>query len=360
MTSTFFGHGGAGGIDCLGSLTLWSSVVAANHGGSTPGNTVFAGAGGLHVRSLPGLFACSATPDVRVDGATFTGNTGGSAYSSFAAGPGAMLVDSTCAKLDATALIAFGNTGGAGTTGGQAANEILAVAQPLFPAQGSVSVAYSDVAGGFIGAGNIDQDPLFVDVTLGDYHLQPCSPCVDTAAAPSNPPLTAPLIDVDGGPRSTGARPDIGADELDPVVARLVGSCEDLELLSVVNGAGNPFALVKSAAAGSTILTYFHSPAAGFAGAVPVLAAQLFVSSLPPASPSAFPAVHLDLGAIVVFDGFMPGGPFVLGPGGLVRAVTLPGVALAGFTARFQGFALAPFAANGIFAATHAHDFVLR
>ncbi|UCC21809.1 MAG: right-handed parallel beta-helix repeat-containing protein [Planctomycetota bacterium] len=37
---------------------------------------------------------------------------------------------------------------------------------------GSASVSYSDVQGGYIGIGNIDADPCFVDPCNGDYHLQ--------------------------------------------------------------------------------------------------------------------------------------------------------------------------------------------
>jgi hypothetical protein len=37
---------------------------------------------------------------------------------------------------------------------------------------GSPDVTYSDVQSGFVGIGNIDVDPLFVDAALGDYHLQ--------------------------------------------------------------------------------------------------------------------------------------------------------------------------------------------
>ncbi len=59
---------------------------------------------------------------------------------------------------------------------------------------GTVTVSYSDVAGGedgvsvdgvgtlIWGAGNIDEDPLFVtDPTCGDYFLSPGSPCIDAA-----------------------------------------------------------------------------------------------------------------------------------------------------------------------------------
>ncbi|MHC5097964.1 MAG: choice-of-anchor Q domain-containing protein, partial [Planctomycetota bacterium] len=44
------------------------------------------------------------------------------------------------------------------------------------------SVSYSDVKGGWSGAGgnNIDVDPNFVDPVAGDFRLRANSPCVDT------------------------------------------------------------------------------------------------------------------------------------------------------------------------------------
>ena len=41
-------------------------------------------------------------------------------------------------------------------------------------------VTYSDIGGGWLGQGNIDEEPLFVSGPLGDYYLQQGdSPCVD-------------------------------------------------------------------------------------------------------------------------------------------------------------------------------------
>ncbi len=93
-----------------------------------------------------------------------------------------------------------------------------------------VTATYSNVRGGWPGEGNIDADPCFVapghwerngtpddpndDAWVdGDYHLLPNSPCIDAG----DPNLVAdpnkPESDIYGGPRFTGARIDIGADE---------------------------------------------------------------------------------------------------------------------------------------------------
>ena len=70
---------------------------------------------------------------------------------------------------------------------------------------GTVTVSYSDVAGGEVGvsigtggtliwgAGNIDEDPLFVDRPNGDYRLTPASPCIDTGHPAFVPPPCADL-----------------------------------------------------------------------------------------------------------------------------------------------------------------------
>jgi hypothetical protein len=70
-------------------------------------------------------------------------------------------------------------------------------------------VTYSDVQGGWEGVGNIDEEPQFVSST--DLHLLPASPCIDAgdpnyAAGPNE-------TDLDGNPRVTGGRIDMGAYE---------------------------------------------------------------------------------------------------------------------------------------------------
>jgi len=44
---------------------------------------------------------------------------------------------------------------------------------------GSADVTYCNIEGGYSGEGNIDEDPLFIDPSNGDYHLQLISPCID-------------------------------------------------------------------------------------------------------------------------------------------------------------------------------------
>ena len=84
----------------------------------------------------------------------------------------------------------------------------------------SVDATYSLIEGGHPGTGNIDADPLFVDLSSGDIHLSAGSPCIDAGTDDE-----APLLDYEGDARwddpatpNTGVGAidyiDIGADEL--------------------------------------------------------------------------------------------------------------------------------------------------
>lgn len=80
-------------------------------------------------------------------------------------------------------------------------------------------IAFCDIQGGYTGTGNIDADPLFADASVGDYHLQPGSPCIDTA---DNTAVTDPndldglLRIVDGNCDGTPTV-DMGAYEFNPL-----------------------------------------------------------------------------------------------------------------------------------------------
>ena len=57
---------------------------------------------------------------------------------------------------------------------------------------GDVSFTYSCVEDGMTGSGNIADDPLFMDPSSGDFHLQDGSPCIDTGdpGSPLDPDST--------------------------------------------------------------------------------------------------------------------------------------------------------------------------
>jgi hypothetical protein len=77
---------------------------------------------------------------------------------------------------------------------------------------GSASVAYTDVAGGWAGIGNLDLDPEFVGSGPEPYALAELSPCIDTAS-PDTTGLDLPDLDLAGNPRIANGRVDMGAFE---------------------------------------------------------------------------------------------------------------------------------------------------
>ncbi|MCZ6652153.1 MAG: right-handed parallel beta-helix repeat-containing protein [Planctomycetota bacterium] len=63
----------------------------------------------------------------------------------------------------------------------------------------TTTASYSDISGGFPGAGNIDADPMFLDPDNGDFRLSSGSPCID---AGDNTAVPVDITtDLDGHPR---------------------------------------------------------------------------------------------------------------------------------------------------------------
>jgi parallel beta-helix repeat protein len=97
-----------------------------------------------------------------------------------------------------------------GNSAGGSPNEISAA---------TIDITYSDIEEGWTGTGNIDSDPLFVDLGYGDFHLQSGSPCINVGNNSAVPPgLTT---DFEGDERifDTGTV-EMGADEHAPTVLR--------------------------------------------------------------------------------------------------------------------------------------------
>ncbi|MCU7549933.1 T9SS type A sorting domain-containing protein [Chitinophagaceae bacterium LB-8] len=83
---------------------------------------------------------------------------------------------------------------------------------------GNAVVTYSIVQGGFTGTGNLDQDPLFVDATNGDLHLQAGSPAIDAGLTSAN----TTTVDLEGKPRVVNGIIDMGAYEFQVTAAPVV------------------------------------------------------------------------------------------------------------------------------------------
>jgi hypothetical protein len=90
------------------------------------------------------------------------------------------------------------------------------VVNPFQGAPNLLYVALSNVAGWPTSpSGNIDADPMWVNPAVGDYRLQPGSPCVDSAGLASYAPGFPQSYDYLGSLRTQHAQADMGADEFD-------------------------------------------------------------------------------------------------------------------------------------------------
>ncbi|MCK4311221.1 MAG: T9SS type A sorting domain-containing protein, partial [Candidatus Cloacimonetes bacterium] len=82
----------------------------------------------------------------------------------------------------------------------------------------SIDVVYSDIQGGWVGEGNIDEDPYFINPAIGLFTLSMYSPCIGAGIDEIEINGTwyyAPLFDIEGNPRPdpAGSMPDMGAYE---------------------------------------------------------------------------------------------------------------------------------------------------
>jgi hypothetical protein len=75
---------------------------------------------------------------------------------------------------------------------------------------GNPTITYSNVLGGYSGAGNIASNPIFMSISTGDFHLTASSPSIN---AGSNAALELHATDKEGNPRIANAIVDMGAYE---------------------------------------------------------------------------------------------------------------------------------------------------
>jgi predicted outer membrane repeat protein len=108
-------------------------------------------------------------------------------------GGGILAIDS---ELTITNTILWGNTASLGK-------------QIYVMPGGSAAVSYSDVEGGWLGPGNINVWPGFVNVGGDDFHLDLFSSCINKGTN-----LGTPFKDIDGDPRPFAGLTDIGSDEV--------------------------------------------------------------------------------------------------------------------------------------------------
>ncbi|NOY65045.1 MAG: hypothetical protein GXO97_06600 [Nitrospirae bacterium] len=229
------------GADLTVSGTTISSNTSSNSYGAIwirdSGSTLNLSKATLSGNSTPArggaIFAGSSTV-VTIENSNITGNVaddyswseGGGIYSA-----GTLNIYSSTIAGN----YARGNGGGLNITGSTTIKNsiIWGNTAPSSPQiDGAATVTYSDVEGGFSGTGNINADPLFVDLqqatsgnptTAGDFHIQSGSPCIDTGTSAGTP---ADDIDGDSRPQDgdglgsgttgDGSDYDMGSDEYVP------------------------------------------------------------------------------------------------------------------------------------------------
>lgn len=205
--------GAGGGISAIGEVSVTGCALTGNQalslgGGMSLGdgsvidctfsrNVAFDAGGGLY----------ASESDSRVIGCAFEGNSaahlGGGAFvrqnqpydypmaiiSSLFAGNTAETGAGVAVWGDPAAIVNCTLTGNvASTTGGAVSGDYLEVVNSVLwnnapdeidASSPFIDVIYSDVQGGYPGAGNIDADPLLADPPSGDHRLSPGSPCID-------------------------------------------------------------------------------------------------------------------------------------------------------------------------------------
>ncbi len=186
---------GGGGIYCnnYSNPSLDNLIITGNsayYGGgfycnnySSPSlqNVTITGNSATGTHSFGGGIYCCFDSDLILENVTISGNSANDGGGIFCYSSSPNLQNVTIANNDAVLGKAIYSDGSSLSL----INSIL-WNNEIFNISGDVTATYSDIEGGWLGDGNILSDPLFVDPTNGDYHLQPNSPCID-AGDPSSP-----------------------------------------------------------------------------------------------------------------------------------------------------------------------------
>ena len=183
-----------GGIDCSGTVTIANSNISGNSAGEYGGGIY------CHYNTTTTITNCTITAN-KTEADWFSDSSGGGIYCKDDH-PITVINSTICDNSDVRCGIYCQQ--------GQILNCIIRNnSSDQIWKYSDVSVAYSNIEGGWQGQGNIDTDPAFAFET--DYHIMPDSPCIDTGD-----PLYVPApneTDLDGNPRVSAGRIDMGAYE---------------------------------------------------------------------------------------------------------------------------------------------------
>jgi len=183
-------HGGGLWVN-ISSATLTSNTISGNSAGG--------GVGGVGLYHASPTFANN----------TITGNYGGGLDACYYSSP--TLTNNTIAANTGYGLFNHGDPAGFPyAVGTPIITNCVLWGNSGYDLAGA-SGTHSDIGTGEVaGEGNISADPMFVDPSAGDYHLQDGSPCIDVG---SNDAPSLPQTDKDGNQRIVGSLVDMGAYE---------------------------------------------------------------------------------------------------------------------------------------------------
>ena len=202
---TFSGNNakyGGGMYNCQSSSTITSCIVRAN-------SATASGGGMYNNESYPAITTCTVLNNTAKWGSGIFNDassptiTACTIYGNSASNYGGAIRNKNASTPTITNSILWANTA---PDGPEIYNDDTS----------TPTTTFCDIEGGYSGEGNINVDPLFVDPTKNDFHLQATSPCIDSG---DNTASALPFSDSDGdariidGDNDGTATVDIGADE---------------------------------------------------------------------------------------------------------------------------------------------------
>ncbi len=211
-----YGGGAYGGV-LSNCLVVGNQAVAAGYGGGTALSTLngcvvsnnFASYGGGVIFGTVNDTLISSNRAFSMGGGAASNTVNNCVLKNNCARDGGGAVGSALINCTVVSNSAFGDSGG--LRGGAATNSII-----FYNLSGSVGSNYlgsalscCDTTPAASGPGNITNEPVFLDLVGGDFHLQSNSPSINSG----NNALVVGGTDFDGNPRIAGGTVDMGACE---------------------------------------------------------------------------------------------------------------------------------------------------
>lgn len=103
--------------------------------------------------------------------------------------------------------------------------------------RGNVHTSFCNIKDDYPGEGNLNTDPLFIEPSMGNYHLSATSPCINTGNPAGD---YNGLTDIDGESRVIMGRIDIGFDEFSNPQDQYIGVSPFKMSFSATEGGANP------------------------------------------------------------------------------------------------------------------------